>query len=136
MKKFENKTVMVTGGGKNIGKEIALDFAKEGANVIVCDYDESNAKQTVMEIEAMGVSAMPAVCDVRDRDKIFEYVGEAIKKFGGIDVLVNNAGVQYQQDNLEDIINSDRYQNLLKSFRDRKPCEELCKSCTFKERFK
>ena len=43
-----------------------------------------------MEIEAMGVSAMPAVCDVRDRDKIFEYVGEAIKKFGGIDVLVNN----------------------------------------------
>lgn len=92
MKKFENKTVMVTGGGKNIGKEIALDFAKEGANVIVCDYDESNAKQTVMEIEAMGVSAMPVVCDVRDRDKIFEYVGEAIKKFGGIDVLVNNAG--------------------------------------------
>lgn len=39
------------------------------------------------------------------------------------------------KDNLEDIINSDRYQNLLKSFRDRKPCEELCKSCVFKERF-
>ena len=47
---------------------------------------------------------------------------------------VINLGNIYK-DNLEDIINSDRYQNLLKSFRDRKPCEELCKSCVFKERF-
>ena len=47
---------------------------------------------------------------------------------------VINLGNIYK-DNLEDIINSDRYQNLLKSFRDRKPCEELCKSCLFKERF-
>lgn len=92
MKRFENKTVMVTGAGKNIGRQIALDFAKEGANVIVCDYDEKNAKQTAAEIEALGVSALTAVCDVRDRCKIFEYVGEATKKFGGIDILVNNAG--------------------------------------------
>ena len=74
MKKFEGKTVIVTGAGKNIGKQISLDFASQGANVVVCDYNEDNANQTVAEIEALGVSAMAAVCDVRDREKVFEYV--------------------------------------------------------------
>jgi NAD(P)-dependent dehydrogenase (short-subunit alcohol dehydrogenase family) len=92
MKRFNNKTVMVTGAGANIGKEIALSFAREGANVIVCDYKEENAKATAEEVKALGVEAMTAVCDVRDREKIFAFVGEAIARFGKIDVLVNNAG--------------------------------------------
>ena len=92
MKRFEGKTVIVTGGGKNIGKQICLDFALEGANVVVCDYNEENAKQTVTEIESMGCFAMAAVCDVRDRKKVFEYVNKAVEKFGSVDVLVNNAG--------------------------------------------
>ena len=92
MKLFEGRTAMVTGAGKNIGKEIALSFAKNGANVIVCDYNEENARETVSEILAMGVGAMAAVCDVRDREQIFAYVGEAIGRFGKIDFLVNNAG--------------------------------------------
>ena len=89
---FKGKTVMVTGAGKNIGKEIALDFAKQGANVVVCDYNQENAKTTAKEIESLGAGTLVAVCDVRDRDKIFKYTNEAIKKFGKIDVLVNNAG--------------------------------------------
>ena len=92
MKRFEGKTVMVTGAGKNIGKAIALDFAKEGANVIVCDYNAENAIQTVTEIEALGARALPAVCDVRDREKIFAFVDNALQTFGAIDILVNNAG--------------------------------------------
>ena len=92
MKLFEGRTVMVTGAGKNIGKEIALGFAKQGANVVVCDYNEQNALEAVKEIEALGVGAMAAVCDVRDRQKIFAYVAEAIERFGKVDVLVNNAG--------------------------------------------
>ena len=92
MKLFVGRTAMVTGAGKNIGKEIALGFAKNGANVIVCDYNEENALETVKEIQALGVEAMAAVCDVRDRAKIFEYVAEALKRFGKIDFLVNNAG--------------------------------------------
>lgn len=92
MKRFEGHTVMVTGAGKNIGKEIALSFAAEGANVIVCDYNRENAEQTVAEIESAGALAMAAVCDVRDREKIFSYVNEAIDRFGKIDILVNNAG--------------------------------------------
>jgi NAD(P)-dependent dehydrogenase (short-subunit alcohol dehydrogenase family) len=90
--RFENKTVMVTGAGANIGKEIALSFAREGANVIVCDYKKENAERTAEEIKSLGVSAMTAVCDVRDREKIFDFVSDAIKRFGKIDVLVNNAG--------------------------------------------
>ena len=92
MKYFEGRVAMITGAGKNIGKSIALGFARGGANVIVCDYNEECAKQTVAEIEALGVSAMAAVCDVRDRERIFAYVKEAIARFGKIDYLVNNAG--------------------------------------------
>lgn len=92
MKLFEGRTAMVTGAGKNIGREIALSFAKAGANVIVCDYNAQNAEETVKEIEALGVGAMAAVCDVREREKIFAYVAEAIERFGKIDFLVNNAG--------------------------------------------
>ena len=92
MKKFENKTALVTGAGKNIGRQIALDFAAEGANVIVCDYNEKHALAVVAEIEALGVQAMPMVCDVRDRAKIFETVAAANERFGGVDILVNNAG--------------------------------------------
>ena len=92
MKIFEGRTAFVTGAGKNIGKEIALSFARCGVNVIVCDYDEKNALATVKEIEALGGGVMAAVCDVRDREKIFAYTAEAIERFGKIDYLVNNAG--------------------------------------------
>ena len=92
MKQFEGRTAMVTGAGKNIGREIALSFARQGANVIVCDYNEQAATETAAEIAALGVGVMPAVCDVRDREKIFAYVAEALERFGRIDILVNNAG--------------------------------------------
>ena len=91
-KLFEGRTAMVTGAGKNIGKAIALGFARQGANVIVCDYNEENALQTVSEIEEIGGAAMAAVCDVRDREKIFAFVADAIERFGKIDYLVCNAG--------------------------------------------
>ena len=93
MKLFEGRTAMVTGAGKNIGKEIALSFARNGANVIVCDYNEANALATAKEVESLGVGALTAICDVRDREKIFSYVEQANKQFGKIDFLVNNAGV-------------------------------------------
>lgn len=92
MKRLEGRTAMVTGAGKNIGKEIALRFAKEGANVIVCDYNRENAEATAAEIAALGVGSLCAVCDVRDRKAIFDYVKQATDRFGGVDYLVNNAG--------------------------------------------
>ena len=92
MKLFEGRTAMLTGAGRNIGKEIAHSFARNGANVIVCDYNEENALATTEELAMLGVGAMAAVCDVRDREKIFSFVAEANKRFGKIDYLVNNAG--------------------------------------------
>lgn len=92
MKRFEGRTAMVTGAGKNIGKDIALAFAREGANIVVCDLNEENTVNTVKEIEALGVAAMGAVCDVRNRESIYRLVSEAEERFGGIDILVNNAG--------------------------------------------
>ncbi len=92
MKRFEGRTAFVTGAGKNIGKAAALAFAAEGANVVVCDLNRENAEQTVQEIEAMGARALPAVCDVRDREAVFSAADQAIETFGKIDILVNNAG--------------------------------------------
>lgn len=92
MKKFVNRTVMVTGAGRNIGKDIALAFAREGANVVVCDLNAENARNTAAEAEALGVGAMAAPCDVRDREQIFAYVAQAVERFGSVDILVNNAG--------------------------------------------
>ena len=69
MKQFSGKTVMVTGAGRNIGKDIAIAFAKKGANVVVCDLSEENACATAAEIRALGVGAMAAACDVRDRKR-------------------------------------------------------------------
>ena len=91
-KLFAGRAAFVTGAGKNIGKAIALGFARQGANVVVCDYNEETALQTVAEVEALGVQALAAVCDVRDREKIFAFVREAEERFGGIDYLVCNAG--------------------------------------------
>ena len=92
MGRFDGRTAMVTGAGKNIGKEIALALAREGANIVVCDLNEENTQNTVKEIESLGVGAMAAVCDVRDRKKINALVAEAEARFGGVDILVNNAG--------------------------------------------
>lgn len=92
MKEFAGRTAMVTGAGKNMGREIALAFARNGANVIVCDYNGEAAAATAEEIRALGVEALVAVCDVRDREKIFAYVAEAVERFGKVDYLVNNAG--------------------------------------------
>ena len=92
MTDLKGRTAMITGAGKNIGKEIALAFARKGANVVVCDLNAENTLATVKELEAMGVGAMAAVCDVRDREAINRLVAQAEEKFGGIDILVNNAG--------------------------------------------
>ena len=90
--KFQGKTVMVTGAGKNIGRQIALDFAREGANLVVCDYNSENAAGVAEEIQNLGANCVTVICDVRVREKIFEGVKRAEDAFGNIDILVNNAG--------------------------------------------
>jgi len=91
MKSFEHKLVMVTGAGRNIGRAIALSFAREGADVVVCDISSENVKKVCAEVESLGVKAISGVFDVRDRKAIFA-LAEELKPLGGVDILVNNAG--------------------------------------------
>ena len=95
----ENKTVLVTGGSRGIGKEVALKFAENGYNVVI-NYvsDKTNVEELKSEFEAKGVKSLIMKADVTDKEAIDELVKQAIEEFGAIDVLVNNAGIT--KDNL------------------------------------
>jgi len=95
---FANKTVLITGATRGIGKAIALRLAKEGANIVIAAKSvEENPKlggtifSAAAEIEAAGGKALAVQCDIRFEDQIQHVVDKTIEKFGGIDILVNNA---------------------------------------------
>ena len=94
MKRFENKIVLVTGAGRGIGASIAKRFASEGAEVIV-NYsgNDEAAQKTVDEITATGGQAQKYKCSVNDSESVKVMIDEIIKKFGRIDILINNAGI-------------------------------------------
>ena len=92
---LQNKVAIVTGAASGIGKEIALAFAKEGARVGVADIDKNAAEKTVQEIKQQGGTAMGLAMDVAKEDQVDKAVEEIVKAYGGIDILVSNAGIQY-----------------------------------------
>jgi NAD(P)-dependent dehydrogenase (short-subunit alcohol dehydrogenase family) len=91
--KLANKTAVVTGGGKGIGKEIALALALEGADVLVAARQSDVLEQTASEIQALGRRSLSCVTDVSDESQVEKMVNTALDSFGQIDILVNNAGV-------------------------------------------
>lgn len=95
---LKNKTVFITGTSRGIGKAIALRLAREGANIVVAAKSvEENAKlggtifSTAEEVEKLGGQALAVQCDIRFEDQVQNAVSKAVEKFGGIDILVNNA---------------------------------------------
>ncbi|WP_159900330.1 SDR family NAD(P)-dependent oxidoreductase [Salinirussus salinus] len=90
---LDDKTALVTGGAGRIGSEDCHTLAEEGAEVVVLDVDEDGAQEVADEIEDEGGEAIAAVCDLTDREQVAETVGELREATGGIDVLVNNAGM-------------------------------------------
>jgi NAD(P)-dependent dehydrogenase (short-subunit alcohol dehydrogenase family) len=97
----DGRVVIVTGAGTGLGKEHALEFGRQGAKVVVCDLgvtrsgeggDAKPAEDVVAEIKAAGGEAIPFYCDVTDFNACGEMVKTAIETFGGLDVVVNNAG--------------------------------------------
>ena len=92
LRRFEEKTVVVTGGSRGIGRAIALRFAAEGARVVV-SANEPRAEDVAAEARAAGGEAVAVLADVVDKAQVQNLYEEAEKRFGGVDVSVQNAGV-------------------------------------------
>ncbi|MHC4307520.1 MAG: 3-oxoacyl-[acyl-carrier-protein] reductase [Planctomycetota bacterium] len=110
---MSNKTAIVTGGTRGIGKAIVLELAKSGCNVAF-NYSKSDdlANELVKEIEGLGVKAMAKKADVSDFESAKDMVKEVKDEFGQIDILVNNAGITrdkllalMKEDDWDDVIN-------------------------------
>ena len=91
---FENKIAIVTGAAKGIGYGIALDLAKNGASVVLADFDQTTNENSAQEIaEKTGAKTLAVVCDVSKKEDIDNLIKTTMEKFGAVDILVNNAGV-------------------------------------------
>lgn len=89
---LEGKVAIVSGSGRGIGREIALKLASEGAKIVVNDLDAEPATETVAAIEAAGGQAVGYVGSVTDADFGERFVAAAVDTFGGLDIVINNAG--------------------------------------------
>lgn len=91
--KLKDKVALITGGGRGIGKAIALHYAREGAQLALCARTTTELDQTVNELRALNSEAEGWQCDVSLEEPVKELIANVQKKYGRIDVLVNNAGV-------------------------------------------
>ena len=92
MKRFEERTVVITGASRGIGKGIAKRFADEGANLVLA-ANEASVDAVAEEFRASGANAISYVCDVTDKPEVERLYDYAMAKFGQIDVSIQNAGV-------------------------------------------
>jgi citronellol/citronellal dehydrogenase len=107
--KLKDKVAIVTGSSRGLGKAIALNFAREGAHIVVASLgsDEDNPrlpgtiKETVEAVQALGRRAIPVVCNVANEDSVINMVEQALKEFGTIDIMMNNAGVAVFRPSIE-----------------------------------
>jgi 3-oxoacyl-[acyl-carrier protein] reductase len=96
--RLEGKIAIVTGGGSGFGEGIVRKFAAEGAKVVVADRDRAGAERVV---DSIGTNAIAAVADIATKEGFAETVGAARSAFGGLHILVNNAGVGHTPQPLE-----------------------------------
>ena len=99
--KLENKIALVTGGGTGIGKAIALEFAREGADVAVSSRKIDNLNKVCKEIDDLGRRSLAVAADVCIKEQVNSMVQKVIDKFGRIDILVNDSGVSINMPILE-----------------------------------
>ena len=92
MPRFEGKTVIVTGAGSGIGQGIALRFSREGANVVLAGRTRARLDETAAQLAA-AARTLVQPCDVREYPQVEALVRTAVDRFGGLDVMVNNAGI-------------------------------------------
>jgi 2-keto-3-deoxy-L-fuconate dehydrogenase len=105
-KRFDGSVALVSGAGRGIGRAIAIAFANEGARVAVLDNDASTADAVAKEIQSSGGTALAVSADVSDSRSVNAAVALVDKEFGGLDIVVNNAGVE-RYGNAEEIDEAD-----------------------------
>src|SRR5262245_36241386 len=102
---IENKVAIVTGMASGLGMSIFEEFARHGARLVGCDRSDEG-RSVVDAISAKGAQALFVPCDVSNEDEVKNLVSETIEKFGRIDVLVNNAGVNFVK-NFDEMTSAD-----------------------------
>ena len=103
-RKLENKVSLITGGDSGIGRSIAYDFVKEGADVVIVYYDEEkDASETVERIKQLGGKCLLMKGDLKNPEFAKSCVDKTIERFGKLDILVNNHAVQFVQRSILDI---------------------------------
>jgi 3-oxoacyl-[acyl-carrier protein] reductase len=90
---LQGKTVVITGGGRGIGRQMAASFAAKGANIAVCDLNAADLEQTVADCKAKGVTARSYLMNVAKEPDVVAAMAAIAKDFGSLDVLINNAGI-------------------------------------------
>ena len=113
--KLKDKVAIITGGDSGIGRAVAVAFVKEGAKVVINYLNEhKDAKETKMVLDELGGESLFIAGDIKDKKTSDFIVEETLKQFGKIDILINNAGVQYQQKSLLDITD-EQFDNTMKT---------------------
>lgn len=114
--RFSGKTVVVTGSGKQkgLGQGILQAFADEGANCVVSDLSiDGEADQVAEDLRSRGVQVATIACDVARADQCRALVQQAVERFGGIDVMVNNAGIGFKMKPLLDVDTRDEWDQVI-----------------------
>ncbi|HLL95392.1 MAG TPA: SDR family oxidoreductase [Spirosoma sp.] len=89
---FENKTVLITGGSRGLGLELARQLAQEGARIAICARDEAELDRAKSELEQYGIDVFAQACDITSKVQVDRFVGAVEEAVGPVDVLINNAG--------------------------------------------
>lgn len=111
MSKLQGKVAIISGSGRGIGRALALKLAGDGAQVVVNDLDSASAEETVAAIKAMGGKAVACVGSVTEADFGDRFVATALQNFGGLDIIVNNAG--YTWDNVIHKMSDEQFDAML-----------------------
>ncbi len=93
MKSFKNKKVVITGAGSGLGQALALRFSKEGADLALADINEASVALTVSRLDRNVGRVFQCALDVSDREAVYQFAEDAHGALGGVDIVINNAGV-------------------------------------------